>query len=52
MAGFNGKYGSLGDGRIENRDRPVLIGDEIKELALGADRAVCVNEQGDVAVWG
>lgn len=52
MAGFNGKYGSLGDGRIENRDRPVLIGERIKDVALGADRAVCVNEQGDVAVWG
>lgn len=52
MAGFNGKYGSLGDGRIENRDRPVLIGERIKDLALGADRAVCVDEQGDVAVWG
>lgn len=52
MAGFNGKYGSLGDGRIENRNRPVLIGDGMKELALGADRAVCVNEQGNVVAWG
>lgn len=52
MAGFNGKYGSLGNGKTVNCDRPVLIGERIKDVALGADRVVCVDEQGDVAVWG
>lgn len=52
MAGFNGKHGGLGDGKTENRDRPVLIADGMKDLALGADRTLGVNMQSDVAVWG
>ena len=48
MTGFNGKYGSLGDGKTENRRRIELVGSDVTDLALGADRTVWANEQGNM----
>ena len=48
MTGSNGKYGSLGDGKTENRRRIEMVGSGVKDLALGADRTVWINEQGNV----
>ena len=48
MTGYNGKYGSLGDGKTENCRRIELVGCGVEDLALGADRTVLINEQGNV----
>ena len=48
MTGFNGKYGSLGDGKTENCRRIEMVGSGVEYLALGADRTVWINEQGNV----
>lgn len=52
MAGFNGKYGSLGDGKTVNRNRLKLIAEEVIELDLSADRTVCVNKLSNMAMCG
>ena len=48
MTGYNGKYGSLGNGKTENRRRIEMVGCGMEYLTLGADRAVLINEQGNV----
>ena len=55
MCGFNGKYGCLGNGNIQNRRKFLkinLLGSNVKELKLQADKTVVVNESGEAVGWG
>ena len=52
MTGFNGKYGSLGDGKTENRRRIEMVGSGAEDLTLGADRAVWVTDQRKMFICG